>query len=408
MLILRIGDKPRQPFQWWQIAVVAVILALIAAGIWFAFLRDGDDSGEADTASMPNTPTAAAIAAEASETPTTPPERATEASATEAQTSGGVIIYTATSSATPTATATLDVTETPVPTRTLRPSATATASTTPTGAPTATNTARPSDTPPPSDTPTRTLPPSATASNTPQPSRTPTITETPPPSSTPTLKPPTATLNPDVISPTPSPQPSPTPTLSPAEMMIYFAEEDGVTLEEPATLYVLYQLENSDEITVLKEIALEADTQVKIISAEAQQHPEQADLLLREVEVLNTVNSLATGWVDVTLLEDAQPVVPHAVAGDIGANLRRGDGTAYRITGALSPGEIALIVGKSTRAPGWYRVETQSGFTGWVSSAAAAILGDTSDVPAAAAPPLPTVEPTSTPDPESSESTETN
>lgn len=396
VIVLRIGSKPRRSVSWRGIVLALVLLAVIAAGAWFAFVRgeDKDDSA----ARVASTPTIAA--AVASETPTARATRTLDASATAIHTAeSAVIIYTATASNTPTATPTLDVTLTPLPTDTLTPSHTPTATSTPTTTttPTRTNTPtrtpQPSDTPPPTATATRTPSPSPSATRTSRPSLTPTPTITPLPSLTTTPRPPTATLDPSVISPTPSPLPSATPTLTPGEVQLVIAAEDGVTLPEPATLVILYQFSGTDEFTVLKDVTLEAGTQVRLISETPRSHPDDAALLLREVEVLNTENVALTGWLDATVIEDAAPLVPYMMAHDTGANIRRGDNVAYVITGFLHPGELARITGKSTRANGWYQVEKLTGQIGWVSTAAADIIGDVADVPPATAPPLPTVAP---------------
>lgn len=442
VIVLRIGEKPRQRFAWWQGIAALVVLAVIAVVAGLLLLGGGgdDDGGSADEnntatalalANENGTATAAAVAAaDDTVTPTqdgeetaSPGSETQEADPTgSAQTPQETPGETATEAAedTPTGAAVVILpSNTPTNTNTPRPSATPTATEPPTDTPEPSDTPTPTDTPEPSDTPTPTATNTPTASYTPTATATPTATpqpsDTPTPTvtstNTPTPKPPTATLNLTVISPTPSNTPtashtptqtltpSPTPTLSPGQMLMVFAERDGVTLVESTTLYIMIHF--SGELRVLREVALTPGTRVQLLEGEPRPHPDQPALMLRKVAVYSTTGDTTEGWIDEQAVENGVPVVPYAVGLEPGASMRSGDSTAYAMINLLPTGEIARIIGVSFRQNGWYRIEKLDGRVGWVFEDDVEIRGDLKDVPTVAPPPLPTLPapPTLTPQP---------
>jgi lipoprotein-anchoring transpeptidase ErfK/SrfK len=86
-------------------------------------------------------------------------------------------------------------------------------------------------------------------------------------------------------------------------------------------------------------------------------------------------------------------VHPHLIVGKDGVNVRTGPGLAYEKIGLLMPGVEADIVGFSGD---WWAVEID-GENGWIYKAIVTNL-DTKGVPELPAPPLPTPDPTATPD----------
>jgi uncharacterized protein YraI len=202
------------------------------------------------------------------------------------------------------------------------------------------------------------------------------------------------TLDPHVITWTPTPVPSPTPTLTAGEQALVFAAEDGVILAEQASLYTL----SGQPPTVNSVLTLDAGTQVRLSGDVQQPHPDQPDLILREVEVIGGPNQGSTGWLSQSVLEASAPVTPHATAQDPrGVNVRRGDSTVYPIVGTLAAGESARIVGLSSRGTGWYRIALSNGVIGWVAPEVVLVTGSTSTLPRINPPPSPT--PTDTPIP---------
>jgi serine/threonine protein phosphatase PrpC len=400
VIIVRLGPKPAAR-RWWLWGVLAAALVLIVAGVIFAATRGGTSgtSTHTPTASQvvaavaPSTEptvgvtdTAAAVTTEAA-VAAVPPAGPTETSA------GGIVIFTSTPTHTLSPTPTRP---TATPTNTPKPSATRT----PTAQPSATRTLRPTITP--------TLQPSDTATKTPVSTRTPTATlpptATPQPSATraPTVTrtiEPTVTLDPSVITWTPAPPPTATPTLSPAELMLVWANQDGVALTAETTLYQLYRSSDTEPYTLLDTISLQAGTQVQLLSDTQQPHPTDPTMILRDVLVMDGLNRGIEGWIDQLALENAQPIVPRVTPKeDTDVNVRSGDSLVFNPIGRLEPGEYALILGVSTRNSDWYRVQLPDGTTGWVASSVVVTVGDVSNLPAAVPPPIP-VRPTFTPEP---------
>ena len=206
------------------------------------------------------------------------------------------------------------------------------------------------------------------------------------------MRAPTVTLNPTIITWTPTPPPSPTPTLSPGQQVLVFAAEDGVLLAAQAQLVILYQ-SGSEPPQVIRELPLDAGTQVHLLSDAEQPHPATPDVILREVEVTDGPNRGRTGWLPQTLLEESTPATPHIIVKDSvgqGANVRRGDSTAYDLVTTMRPGESAKILGISSTGTGWYRIQLLNGVTGWISPIVVTVSGDTSHLQRAAPPPSPT------------------
>jgi hypothetical protein len=203
-------------------------------------------------------------------------------------------------------------------------------------------------------------------------------------------------LNPTVITWTPSPIPSPTPTLSPAEQLLVWADEEGVRLVSETTLYQLYQSGDSGIPEVLKEITLDADTQVLLLSDEEKQHPTESDLILREVEVVDGLERGRQGWLSQDALEGAVPLTPRVTPkGTGGVNIRLGDSTVFGVVGTLQAGEYATLLGVSSRGSGWYKIQFHDSTLGWVSPQVVNVMGDIRGLPVLSPPPLP--KPTVTP-----------
>jgi hypothetical protein len=178
--------------------------------------------------------------------------------------------------------------------------------------------------------------------------------------------------------------------------MLVFAAEEGVILPATTTLYVLPE-DASATPQVLSETVLEPETQVMAIGTEERANPNAPDEVLRQVKVLSGPNRDRTGWLLQTALEGAMPITPHVIVkGDvpIGANIRRGDSTAHGVVGVMSPGESAKIVGISSRGTGWYLIELSDGTRGWIAPNLVITVGNVSDLPQVAPPPLPSPTPT--------------
>lgn len=296
---------------------------------------------------------------------------------TDSTISGAVIsVFTSTSTKTPTATATVpsatpSSTPTVTPTATASPTPTATHTPVPTATPTATPTLTPSRTNTPTRTPTATaLPPTAS----------PTLTGTP----TATLThaaPATVTLNPTIITWTPSPSPTVTPTLTPGELMLVFAADEGVILGDDTPLYQA-ETDTTGDIVFTLELTLDQDSQVQVLSRDEQPSPDQPGDVLREVEVLEGDYAAVTGWVSQAALEAATPITPRAqAANEAGVNVRRGDSLSHPAIGRLLAGDYARITGISRRGTGWYRIELPGGVQGWVAPGVVIVTGDVSDLP---------------------------
>ncbi len=381
VIVVRIGTTVRRAlWRGWQGVAALVVLALIAVGVWLAFLRGDEDGGEPHDDQGAARPTL--------EAPTGTPQDS--ARTPDASPTGGAAV-TILSSDTPTVTPSprASVTATPSPTGTQavtqavlqQPRDTASATHTRTHTPTA------------SRTPTATLtvahtPQPPTATRTPLPSPTASPTGTASPTRTPTPRPPTVTVDPAVISPTPSLSPTPTPTLTAGQRALFFAADGGVTLDGRATLYVF----EADDAPP-RAIALSAGTGVRLLGDAERAHPDAAGRVLREVEVLSGLHLRGRGWIDVGALEAAAPLQAYVVARDRGANLRRGDSTGYAIVSSLAPGQIARITGTSARLNGWYAVERLDGVRGWVAADVVDVYGATAGLPLITAPPLPEATP---------------
>lgn len=399
VIVVRIGatGAPRARAGW-QILAALLVLALVAGGVWFAFLRGdaADDESPRDRS-----------AALATRTVSATPQASLNGSATVTDgesdttpTSGAAvtILSTGTPSATPTHRATMTITQVPTVTRTPRATRTPAPTATRTASPSATATARPSATP--------TQAASATATRTPRPTASPQPSNTPPPSVTPSPRGPTVTVNPDVISPTPSPLPDPTATRSAAQMKLLFAASGGVRLAERTALYLFEAPAGTvtpdvpatpaeasgaiDRGTVERTLTLSSGTSVRVISDTARTHPTDPARELREVEVLSGLHVLRRGWIDVQVLAAANPLEAYVAARDRVVNVRAGDSTAFDIVATLEPGAIAPISGESARRNGWYAIEQADGVQGWVSSAVVDVFGPVDDLPAVTPPALPT------------------
>jgi serine/threonine protein phosphatase PrpC len=397
VIIVRLGPKPATR-RLWLWGVVAAALILVAAGVVFALTRGGTSSTSTPTASQPvaavvqSTATSASVTKTAAAGPTeTKGAAALPAAPTETSVSG-IVIFTSTPTHTPTITPTRP---TSTPTNTPNPSATRT----PTARPSATHTPRPTitPTPQPSDTATKTPVPTRTPTTTLSPTATPKPSATRPPTVTSTIEP-TVTLDPHVLTWTPTPLPTLTPTLSPAEQMLVWADQEGVVLAAETTLYQLYRSSDTEPYTLLQMIPLQAGTQVRLLSDTQQPHPTDPTLILRDVSVMDGVNRGIEGWIEQSVLENAQPIVPRVTTKeDVNVNIRRGDSVVFGVIGRLEPGEYALILGVSTRNSDWYRVQLPDGSTGWVSSSVVLAVGDVSNLTPVTPPPLP-VRPTATPE----------
>ena len=80
---------------------------------------------------------------------------------------------------------------------------------------------------------------------------------------------------------------------------------------------------------------------------------------------------------------------PHVVVTVPGANVRRGDSTAYAIVGALREGDRAPIKGVSSWRTGWWYIELPNGRSGFIHPSIVRAEGDTGNIPAVQPPPLP-------------------
>lgn len=162
------------------------------------------------------------------------------------------------------------------------------------------------------------------------------------------------------------------------------------------TLYLLYRADDSEPYQVLQELTLTTGTNVKLISAIEQPHPDQPELALREVEVIGGPDRGKQGWVPQAALEMADPITPRLMSKDNNSiNIRAGDSTVFGVVGRLAPGEYALILGVSNRNRDWFKVQLASGEMGWVASGVVVAMGDLRDLPLLIPPPLP--QPTATP-----------
>lgn len=425
VIIVRLGNPPRGgavsgPRMWYMLGLLALV-AVVIAGI-VLLQGGGDDGNDGETAAvgsptMTNAPTEAAVAAAGDATPTARKTEAATNTATNESTAApqstdeptaasGVILITNTPTNTPepTATNTPDVgatvqkrltqtaeswtdTPTPLPTDTAIPTATRTATPLPTD--TDTPTPEPSRTSSPTRTPlpTNTDTPTATDTLTPRPSATPTASQTPHP---------TTTINPTVITWTPTLPPTATPTTSPVEQLVIQATADGVHLNAGTTLYSMYTLTNGD----IREIGtriLDAGTTIRLINRNELDHPNNPDLVMWEVRVVDGINRGAEGWIDKDVFEDVAPLIPFVRAKDVDVNMRFGDGTVFRIVSTLTPGEIATVLGVSRRDPSWLKVERINGQQGWVWRNTVDVFGDLSEVERLTPPPRPTAIPTDEP-----------
>ncbi len=386
VLVLRIGAKPPSRSVRKVFAALPILLVALAAVVWFAFARNEENS---PTAVVTSTQTTTNVA-ELTNTPS--PSLAT--------------LATGTSQLPPTQGALLSIfTDTPSPTSnitaTATPTVTATPSRTPSATPSYTPTATASDTPTFSPTPSATIPPSATPSRTPTSRPSATATPTVPPSATPTPsatftpRPPTATLNPNVISPTPTAPPSATPTLSPSELMLQLAGDEGVRLSQGAQLLLFHDQALQTPPAVLQ---LRAGTLVQLTTSAPVPNPQNPAMLLHEVMVVEGAWQGQIGWLPQAVLENAQPLTPWVICDvEAGCRVRAGDGTYYAVVDALDMGEIARVRGVSSIGSGWLAITTNNGVKGWIAPFVVKTLGDVRDVPSVAPPPSPT--PSDTPPP---------
>ncbi len=384
-IVVRLGPKPagRRLGRW--LGIAAALLLLAAAGA--AYLVMGDDTPDKTT---PTITSAAVAALPAARTTHTPAAATAEPTHTVA---GLVILPTSTRTASPT-----HPTDAPTatPTRTLTITVTASASPTRTPRPTdtripPTNTPRPTATQTATSTPTRTPRPTSAPI-----SPTDTLAPTQPSRPTATPHPPTVTLNPSVISPTPTLTPSMTPTLSPAEQMLVWADQEGVRLVAPATLYQFSEL---DPPQVMERL-VRAYSKVRLLSDKQRTEDALPGLILREVALINEREPETQGWMSQADLETAVPSAPSVTPKtEAPVNLYYGDSTSWRVVGKVLAGEYAVILGISSRNRTWYQVERIDGTTGWVPEDAVEILGDQSSLALIAPPPIP-IRPTATVTPE--------
>jgi len=398
-IVICIGPRPHRRSLWPFGVALAVIVALVVGVV---ILTQNDQNDNTSTA-PPSPSQAVAAGLEITGTNSNPTESAnspasdtptatdTDAGVTGGATSGAVIsVFTSTPTKTPTATATV-------------PSATP--SSTPTVTPTDTASPTPTATRTPVPTDTLTVTPTLTPSHTNTPTRTPTATALPPtasrtPTSTPTATytraaPATVTLNPTIITWTPSPSPTVTPTLTPGEIILVFAADEGVILGDDTPLYQV-GTDTTGDTGFTRDVTLDHDTQVLVLSRDEQPSPDQPGDVLREVEVLDGEYATHTGWLSQAALEAATPITPRAqAANENGVNVRRGDSLSHPVIGRLLAGEYARITGISRRGTGWYHIELSNGDEGWVAPRVVTVTGDVSDLPLIMppAPPRPTATP---------------
>ncbi len=406
-IVIRIGPRPRRRPVWLLGILIAALVVALAAVAGIVLTQNGGSA-----AASPTPPAQAGAALVVTGTDTAgPTETSITARATESAirtevtsqnaasgtaegtgtansspvTNGAVIsVFTSTPTKTPTATPTVPSatpthTPTVTPTHTASPTPTATRTPIATNTPTATPTPVPSRTPTPTRTPTATpLPPTAT----PTPTHTPTATDT-------LAAPPTVTLNPTIITWTPSPSPTVTPTLTPGEQLLVFAADEGVILGAETPLYQI-KTDAAGGSSVTADVMLDQTTRVRVLSQDEQPIPDQADDVLREVEVLDGNYATRTGWLSQAALEASMPVTPRALADNSsGVNIRLGDSLNYPVVGRLLVGEYARIIGISRRGTGWYRVELANGASGWVAPGVITVIGDVSGLPQVIPPSLP-------------------
>jgi uncharacterized protein YraI len=85
---------------------------------------------------------------------------------------------------------------------------------------------------------------------------------------------------------------------------------------------------------------------------------------------------------------------PRAVINTARLNVRQGPGTVYPVIGGLKSGDDVAVTGRNA-AGSWYQVSLPGGKTGWVSAGLVKLTGDSSAIPAVAAPAAPTATTTS-------------
>lgn len=163
-----------------------------------------------------------------------------------------------------------------------------------------------------------------------------------------------------------------------------FAGQEGVQLKEATTLYFLYTITEATTTStttpespqVIETVTLEAGTQVVLKSGVEQPHPDQPDLILREVEVKTGVERGKTGWIDREVLVNSDLVAPRLiVTAPKGLNVRAGDSTLFPSVGMLRTGEMVKVLGLSSGGTGWYQVQMANGVIGWVAPGYVELIG---------------------------------
>lgn len=106
------------------------------------------------------------------------------------------------------------------------------------------------------------------------------------------------------------------------------------------------------------------------------------------------------GTVDV-VMPTLTPTLPPVTTGDdtprvtaiTNANVRSGDDVSYRRVTALLTGQTAQIIGVSSTGSGWYYIELENGWHGWIAPSTVSVSGDVSRLPRIDPPIPPTLTP---------------
>jgi uncharacterized protein YraI len=240
----------------------------------------------------------------------------------------------------------------------------------------------------------------------PMPTRAPILSPTP--THTPTLGPTrTVTFSPTVPS-TPRPTATPTPTPTPAPVCLGQATTTLRLRAGPSTEYAHRgSLEKGETVGIL---CRTSDSQWYRISLEDGAIHWVAAAYVNAEAAIKSIPTALPEYLPPTstpaptnaFTQTPRPKVNSATAN---ANLRAGPGTSYPVVGGLKKGDTVQIIGKTGDGQ-WYRIESASGTTAWVTSDYIKVEAESGTIPVVAAAdippppsPEPTLPPTATPPP---------
>ncbi len=194
--------------------------------------------------------------------------------------------------------------------------------------------------------------------------------------------------------------PTATPTLTPSELVLWLAGEEGVRLAQDTPL--LFFQDGTLQTLSSAALPLSAGTLVQLTENAPVPDPRNPAVLLHEVHVLEGDLQGRVGWLPEGVLENAQPLTPWVVCRvEEGCRVRAGDDLNYPVVIALTNGETARVRGVSSRTSSvggrWLAITTNAGVQGWIAPHVVLLLGDVRRVPVLAPPPSPT--PSDTPPP---------